>query len=162
MSKDEITLRPIGPNDLDFICDLVNNSEVTKYIGGLIQDKNMLRTWIDHLAEANHEFIIVLDDVPIGECSLTVNGNNSEIGYMIHPEYWNQGVGTDTVRRLLSLAKSQGLKETTAVTDTNNTASVRILEKTGFRPDAIGWWMTGEELESLKMGRTIVTYRREL
>ena len=44
MPGKEITLRPIEQIDLDFMFDLVNNSEVTKYIGGLIRDKNMLRT----------------------------------------------------------------------------------------------------------------------
>ena len=162
MPGKEITLRLIEQIDLDFMFDLVNNNEVTKYIGGLIRDKNMLRTWIDQLAEANQEYIVALDGTPIGECSLTVNGNAGEIGYMILPEYWNHGYGTDTITQLLILAKNQGLQKVTAATDPDNTASVRILEKTGFQKEAIGWWMTEEEMESMKMGRTIVTYRREL
>lgn len=158
----EVILKAMSADDLEFICRLVNDHEVTKYIGNLIQDKNELGKWIGSLTPDDHEYVVLKGNVPIGECSLTVSGDSGEIGYMLLPEYWRQGFGTKVVEQLLSIAHNLGLKVVTATTDKDNVASVWLLLKNGFQPYGVGWMLTDNELESMKPGRTVTTYRRML
>ena len=111
---------------------------------------------------SDHEYVIMSDSVPVGECSLTIIGDSGAIGCMIIPEYWNHGYGFSAIKKLIMLAQENGLKEVTASTDEKNIASVRILENAGFSAQAIGWMISDEELESMKTGRTIMTYVKRL
>ena len=158
----EVTLKTMGMDDLEFLCRLVNDPEVTKFIGNLIRDKAELGSWIDSLTPDDHEYVVLKGNVPIGECSLTEHGDSGEIGYMLLPEYWRQGYGTTVVEQLLSLAHNLGLEAVTAATDKENIGSVQLLLKTGFQPYGMGWMLTDDELESMKPGRTVTTYRKML
>ena len=77
----------------------------------------------------------------IGECSMTISkdGRSAEIGYMLLPEYWNHGYGTATANMLVEMAVSSGIEQVTAATSPDNTASVRILQKSGFVQGQSGW-----------------------
>ena len=57
-----------------------------------------------------------------------------EIGYSLAPSARGQGVGTAVVAALVKrLAAVPGIRRLTAVTDAQNTASRRLLERQGFR-----------------------------
>ena len=56
-----------------------------------------------------------------------------EIGYALAPSARGQGIGTAAVAALVRyLAAVPGIRRLTAVTDTGNTASRRLLERQGF------------------------------
>ncbi len=67
-----IILRPLKISDSDFMLELVNNPEVTKYLPALIHNKQMMLSWIKSLDDSSHEYIIQLEksSTDIGECSL--------------------------------------------------------------------------------------------
>lgn len=157
-----MVLRPLTQADLDFLYKLVNDPNVAHFIGALINDRDILKSWIENLEPSDHEYVILSDSVPVGECSLTITGDSGAIGCMIIPEYWNHGYGFSAIKKLIMLAQENGLKEVTAATDEKNIASVRILENAGFSAQAIGWMISDEELESMKTGRTIMTYVKRL
>ena len=157
-----MVLRPLAQADLNFLYKLVNDPNVARFIGELINDRDILKSWIENLEPSDHEYVILSDSVPVGECSLTITGDSGEIGCMIIPEYWNHGYGFSAINKLIMLAQENGLKEVTAATDEKNIASVRILENAGFSAQAIGWMISDEELESMKTGRTIMTYVKRL
>ncbi len=48
---------------------------------------------------------------------------------MILPEYWNQGFGSETIRKLLGIAQMLEIETAIATTDKNNRAMISILEK---------------------------------
>lgn len=161
-----IILRPLEMIDSDFMLELVNDPEVTKYLPGLIHNRQMMLSWIKSLDDSSHEYIIQLEKsgTDIGECSLTVEGNNLAIGVMLLPKYWNHGYGTETVRSLLDIAKSSKMKNITAVTDNRNSVMIRILENLGFILKNEGWmWKISEdEQDLLKDGQNIVVYEKEI
>ena len=161
-----IILRPVKINDFDFMLKLVNDSQVKKYLPGLILDEKMLTRWIGSLDDSSNEYIIQLadSDVEIGECSLSTVGNAVEAGLMILPEYWNKGYGTETVGKLMEMANSLGRSKITATTDKDNTAMIRILEKNGFTLQNEGFmWMVSEDGKNLiNDGQSIVTYEKNL
>ncbi len=73
----------------------------------------------------------------IGElCFKGLSADGSvEIGYGISPEFQNNGFATKAVRAMTEWASKQpGVKTIEAETDAGNTASQRVLEKSGFVP----------------------------
>jgi RimJ/RimL family protein N-acetyltransferase len=74
-------------------------------------------------------------DTLIGDCGFKVfDDQQAEIGYSIAPDTQGQGYGTETVSGLLAyLFRDQDMHRIIATTDPDNTSSIRILEKLGFR-----------------------------
>lgn len=61
-----------------------------------------------------------------------------EIGYGVNPDYEGQGYTTEAVSAVVSWAAAQeGVNRIEAETEESNTASQRVLEKTGFRPNGV-------------------------
>ncbi len=56
------------------------------------------------------------------------------VGYWLAREFWGRGVGTAALRRFLAEELERPLY---ADTDVANTASVRLLERCGFRPKQV-------------------------
>ena len=73
-----LTLRPVSIDDLDLLVELTNNEDVLLFIPGMISDREELSSWISNLPSNDHEFMVVVDDNPVGECSLSVAGDNGE------------------------------------------------------------------------------------
>ena len=164
MEQDTIRLRKVLPKDVDDLLRIVNDPEATRYIHGLITDRSLLLGWIESLTEKDYEYIVELSDgTVIGECSLTVTEKSGDIGYMLLPDYWRKGYGTTVVYALLVIASHLGLSMVTAVTDTNNIASVKLLEKTGFEANRQGWMLHMSEGNNDGIeDQSIVEYRRQL
>ena len=161
-----VTLREINTEDADFMLHLVGDPKVTRFIPGLIQDREMLLSWIQSLRLTDHEYIIAIEETgeEIGECSLTKQGDSAEIGFMLLPKYWLQGYGTEAVISLIEIARDMRLKELTAMTDARNKAAIRLLEKTGFKKQKNAWMVTIPEEEGGEIdgGQNIIQFQRSL
>lgn len=71
----------------------------------------------------------------IGEFGInfTDNSNEVEIEYMLLPEYWGKGYGTEIVEKLLfKIKKMNTIQQVIAITDPNNIISKKLLLKHGF------------------------------
>ena len=56
-----------------------------------------------------------------------------EIGYILHPDFWGQGFGSEAISALLEYGfQERGLTEVIADVDPNNTASLSLLKRLGF------------------------------
>ncbi len=65
--------------------------------------------------------------------------DEAELGYMLLPEFWGQGLGNEIAEYLMIVAKTDPLlKRVWANTDPNNTASRKILLKHGFASSFVG------------------------
>ncbi len=68
--------------------------------------------------------LVVGDDVP--DCEI-------EIGYILKKSAWGKGYATEATKRLLKFAfEETPLEELVATTNSENTASQRVLEKSGL------------------------------
>lgn len=56
----------------------------------------------------------------------------AEVEYMILPEFWHHGFGTNILLELLDLSRNMKLKRVEAITDPENVISRHILEKAAF------------------------------
>jgi [ribosomal protein S5]-alanine N-acetyltransferase len=71
----------------------------------------------------------------IGLGSMIVNEgkmDEAEIGYMILPDHWGKGYGSEVAEILIQQAANTTLKRLTAIIDPNNLPSRKILIKKGF------------------------------
>ena len=156
----------IAEDDAEFMMRLVGDPKVTKFIPGMILDREMLISWIHGLRPMDHEYIIAIEETEeeIGECSLTEQGTSCEIGFMLLPQFWRQGYGTEVVHSLVEKARGLGIKELTATTDSRNKAAIRLLEKTGFKKQKSGWMVMipEDEAEKMEEGQTIIQFQRNI
>lgn len=62
---------------------------------------------------------------------------NAEFWYKLHPDHWNKGYATEVVQTLLAFCFNElKLHRITAGCATQNTASIKVLEKCGFIKEA--------------------------
>ncbi|WP_433318403.1 GNAT family N-acetyltransferase [Micromonospora chersina] len=89
----------------------------------------------------------------LGLGTLTVESvphRRGEIGYVVHPDHWGRGLGTEIAGLLLDLAFGPvGLHRVEATTRPDHAASRRVLEKAGLRCEGVSrdhllvrgsWW----------------------
>ena len=161
-----VSLREINTEDADFMMRLVSDRKVTRFLPGLIQDREILISWIQSLRPTDHEYIITIEETgeEIGECSLMKQEDSAEIGFMLLPKYWLQGYGTEVVTSLIEIARDMRLKELTATTDARNKAAIRLLEKCASKKQKRGWMVTIPEDEESKSGggQSIIQFQRSL
>ena len=84
------------------------------------------------------EYGIYLNGCLIGfiiDCG--AEGNEIEIGYVIHPDYQGRGYATEAVKAVIDELRDMGFGKVTAGFFAGNTASRRVMEKCGMKPNGI-------------------------
>ena len=77
---------------------------------------------------------IVCDGKLIGSISVEKKDDDAEIGYMLLNEYSNKGLATEAVKQVCTFAfKVLSLEKITANVFQPNIASIRVLQKNGFK-----------------------------
>ena len=77
---------------------------------------------------------IVCDGKLIGSISVEKKDGDAEIGYMLLNEYTNKGIATESVKQICTIAfKVLSLEQITANVFPQNVASMRVLQKNGFK-----------------------------
>ena len=72
----------------------------------------------------------------IGFCGLVDTGDVPEIGWRLARDYWGQGLATEAAAAVLDHARDVlGLARLMATVQTDNSASVRVIEKLGMTRD---------------------------
>jgi [ribosomal protein S5]-alanine N-acetyltransferase len=111
-----------GPNTPD---------ETRAFVGEAVRDG--LR-----LPRARYAFAVTLPDGPrvIGMGEVRVRDERTrlgDIGYVVHPDFWRRGIGTDLGRALVAFGFTTLKRHRIAATcDPRNLASGRILQKIGM------------------------------
>lgn len=81
------------------------------------------------------------EDRMIGTCGFTcfdLVNHSAEIGYVLHPDYWNRGIATEAVSAVLRYGfETLGLNRIEARYMKDNLASRRVMEKCGMTFEGI-------------------------
>lgn len=76
----------------------------------------------------------------IGTCGFTrfdLENNSAEVGYVLNPDFWGQGLAAEALRRLMRFGFSElSLHRLTAKIMDGNRGSMRVAEKCGMRHEA--------------------------
>ncbi|WP_291295150.1 bifunctional GNAT family N-acetyltransferase/(deoxy)nucleoside triphosphate pyrophosphohydrolase [Elioraea sp.] len=141
---ERLRLRPLGEEDAAPLHRLINDWEVARNLGPVpfpYQLEN-LATWIGRTAadrEADRAFHFCItgreEEHPIGVIGLTrTERGTGRIGYWVGRRYWGHGVAGEALARVTSWALGTlGLDRLIAYVADDNAASMRVLEKEGFR-----------------------------
>jgi len=119
---------PFGPNTYQ---------ETENYFKPLVEEK------INASEKKNYIIAIVVNNEVVGNIGVfqkKTNKNNFEIGYNLTPEYWNKGIMSKAIQRICKiLIQRKKAKKITAKVMNSNYASLKVLEKNGFKISQINF-----------------------
>ena len=132
---DRLVLRPARLDDADSLHAIFTRPEAMTWWSSPPHDAlDQTRAWLDSMIARQHsglDFLIERDGRVIGKAGFW---KAPDIGYILHPDYWGQGLARESVvavlHRLFALTDHD---EVTADVDPDNAASIRLLESLGFR-----------------------------
>jgi ribosomal-protein-alanine N-acetyltransferase len=138
-----LTLRPFREEDVDLLAELMANPDFMRFsLGPKTREQTaaFLENVIDwHRAGLPSLFAVVIrsEGVLVGYCGFLhqeVDGEKEiEIGYRLHPDYWNRGIATEAARKVRDHAFSDlKLPRVISLIHPDNVASRRVAEKIGM------------------------------
>jgi RimJ/RimL family protein N-acetyltransferase len=135
-----LTLSALRECDFDAVMAIFKNDVVkaTYMVPDLPtrEDEAKLFSRICELSMKNDRYVfgIFLDGKLIGILNDTeINGVNIEMGYALHPDYYNQGYATEACGAVIEHLFSKGFEVILAGAFEGNEASMRVMEKCGMK-----------------------------
>lgn len=145
LETERLSLRRLSHGDAAFIRELVNDPAFVRYIGdkGVRTDADAV-AYIENGPVASYErFGFGLYAVKtkatgevIGICGLLKRDSlpHADVGFAFLPQFRSQGYAVESASAVLGYAaQTLGLKRILAITNTDNTGSIRVLERVGLR-----------------------------
>jgi len=138
------SLRAATPDDAADIFRIQSDPRVTRYLGrqpmtSLDQAVQRIESYRTTFSEQTGIIWAITrcgEQQVIGTCvlwNLVKPHFRAELGYMLAPEWWGQGIVTEAASAVLNFGfNSMGLHSVEAQTDPKNAGSQRVLEKLGF------------------------------
>lgn len=137
-----LTLRPRTLDDAEALHAAFSDAELMRYWSGpphvsveetradLARDAPEWRRWA--ITRTGNDTAIGV--VAAGEKR---QGNVTEIGYILVREHWGSGIAREAVSAVIDQIFAEGQRRVFADTDPDNTPSRAMLEKLGFRLEAV-------------------------
>jgi RimJ/RimL family protein N-acetyltransferase len=145
LETERLALRKLTIDDAAFILDLLNEPSFLHFIGDKgVRTVEQARDYIRNGAIASYEqhgfglFLAFIKDggVPIGMCGLLKRENldDVDIGFAFKPQFWLKGYAFEAAAAVMGYGRNTlGLKRIVAITNPDNTGSIRVLEKVGLK-----------------------------
>ena len=164
-----LTLRPLGPDDVDAMYAYKSREDVCRYI----PHPPLTREQVVERMAGTHTRSTLDDEGQVLAVGVVLRGSGEligdlvlfwhsrehragEVGYVFAPEHTGKGYATEAVRELLRIGfdpdNGLGLHRITARLDARNTASARVAERLGMRREAHlvrNEWFKGEWTDEL-------------
>jgi ribosomal-protein-alanine N-acetyltransferase len=142
-----LTLRTARPDDLDAFHDILSDPEATRWWSTPPHDnREQSRLWLDSMIAKgpdNPDFVVELDGMVIGKAGFFAL---PEVGYILRRDQWGRGFATEAVSAAIAhVFATRSLDVLTADVDPDNGASIRLLERLGFR-------QTGSDRGTINVG----------
>ena len=102
------------------------------------QSEDSVKKKIENPPEGMHGLVAEADGRVIGHCNLHRSQSprarhSASCGMAVHPDYWNQGMGSALMAAAVDLADNWlDLRRIELEVYTDNTAAIRLYEKFGF------------------------------
>lgn len=148
MNSERLNFNHYSEADFDDYFTLVGNAEVMKMVTGRPHLAHEAHERLTTMLKINQEFpkighykvSLSLCGGFVGHCKVVMTERNeAELGYLLLPEHWGKGYGSEIAKTLVNLAKQvDEIHALIAIIDPENKASQRILEKQGFLWDYNG------------------------
>lgn len=140
LKSKRLNLQPIKLSDSEFIYQLVNNPDWIQFIGDRkIKTQTDALIYLQNIIQKENlvYFVIRLQETQesIGIISFMQRPNLAypDIGFALLPEYYQLGIAFEASKCLINkLSEMKFVSEVLAITQYNNLASIRLLEKLHF------------------------------
>ncbi len=162
-----VLLRPITDADLDALYSIFSDPQVMRYWSTPpLVDMNAARELLREIHESAQQGTFlkwgiarISDNLLIGTATvynLDLSNGRAEIGYALGREHWGHGYMNETLNALLGYAFEElNLRRLEADVDPRNAASIRSLERLGFKKEGFlreRWHIAGEIQDALFFG----------
>jgi RimJ/RimL family protein N-acetyltransferase len=149
IETERLILRQLSVEDAEFILALLNEPSFLRCIGDKkVHDRNDAQQYIltgPIASYKQHGFGLYLVElkgsrVPIGMCGLLKREElpDVDIGFAFLPNYWNQGFASEAAAAVLKYAQQTlNLKRLVAITNPDNDASIKLLQRLGFTFESV-------------------------
>lgn len=139
-----LTLKPLGIEYLASVNKYATNFENTKWMVFLPKESieeteqflvNCDKEW-KKVSPLFWEFAILLSDIHIGAVSIYFNEDyiSGELGWIIDKKYWGNGYAYEAAKAVIDVCKKKrNMKKFIAHCDSENRASIRVMEKLGMK-----------------------------
>lgn len=144
LETERLILREFRESDLAEMHEVLGNAEVMRFSlsGPYTMEKtaDFLRGCLDGYQKRNVGLFAVVfkaEQKVIGYCGfyfLLIDGADEiEIGYRLHPSYWNRGLATEAAIAVRDLGFERlGYRRVISCIEASNLASIRVAEKAGM------------------------------
>jgi hypothetical protein len=133
----------LSEGDFEHFLNLVSNEKIMVMNYGRVFTleeakkcyKRLLENSNKHECFGSFKVFEVDTNIFIGSGALVISDDftEAEVEYMLLPEYWGKGYGSEIVRELLKKAEeTPSIQQVTGIIDPNNLASKKILLNNGF------------------------------
>lgn len=148
LSTERLYLREIKQEDVESIYKLLSDPEVIKYdsfelFTNLAQAENLIKWFNEEFDEKRAIFwgISLKDKAEIigfCKCEIEIPKVRADIGYDLRTEYWNMGIMTEALSEIVDFTfKTLKVNRIEAAVSTENSGSIRVLQKLGFIKEGI-------------------------
>lgn len=149
LQTERLILRELSPQDVTALLRHFGNPEVVRFLDiQPIRTKEQAKEWLQWMGSfyAQKEGLrwgiaLKADDTLIGTAGLhgwNRESHYAEIGYDLAAPYWGEGYATEVARALVEFGWNEmNLNRIEANVVQGNMASMRVLEKLGFRQEGV-------------------------
>jgi RimJ/RimL family protein N-acetyltransferase len=135
LKGEKINIRALEPDDLKLIKDW-NNDPAFKGRFEQIECNSLeeLKTWYHSEKDSRWYLVEKKDGEAVGQIMYKIKADYYTVGYIIHHEHRNKGYGTEAIKIMVDfLFLSTPTERVEAQASPDNVASIKVLEKTGFK-----------------------------
>jgi len=164
LETQRLILRRFSPDDAKFILALLNEPSFLRYIGDKkVRNLEDARQYIQTGPVASYEkngfglYLVELKDshTPIGMCGLIKRDElpDVDIGFAFLPDFWNKGYAFEAAGAVMKYGQEElKLPRIVAITSLDNEASIKLLERLGFKYERVV--KLSEDREQVKLFAT--------
>ena len=164
---ERLLLRPARADDLEPLHAILSDARAMAYWSSpphqeLEQTRDWLASMIAIQPSEGEDFIVEFDGRLIGKAGLW---RFPEIGFIFHPDVWGRGFAREALALVLERAFDvHGLPKIDADVDPRNTASLKLLERLGFRETGRKertWHVGGQWCDSVYLELSSNSWRQQ-
>lgn len=144
LETERLFLSHFSIEDTQFILKLLNEPSFLRYIGDKkVRDIDSAQQYILNGPVRSYEqngfglYLVELKEprTPIGMCGLLKRDElpDVDIGFAFLPDFWNRGLASEAAAAVLKYGQETlKLKRIVAITNPDNDASIKLLQRLGF------------------------------
>ena len=139
MVTERLIIRPIEYKDYDDICEYGCDEETGQYMLHWPKTREQIKEYIEYCIDSMdyknprwYEFVMQLKDTDkvIGNITLMLEDEATEIGWISNKKYWNHGYMSEAAKAVIEYAfQSLGIHRIIATCTEKNDATWRVMEK---------------------------------